>query len=90
MAMCFRRTIQFCREIGFDSVALECSNSAMVSLINSKEACYTEVGFLVEDIKVIAQFFSNLAVIFQNLVTKLSKLYLVSKHNKYVLHQSLI
>ena len=51
MAKAILRALHFCVDTGFHSSILECSNAAVVSLLQGDSKCYTELEWIIQNIQ---------------------------------------
>jgi hypothetical protein len=58
--------ILLCWEMGFHSALVECTNASLLALLQSHDTCYTEVGWVLEDIRHILRYLGCISFISLN------------------------
>jgi hypothetical protein len=60
------RAILLCWEMGFHSALVECTNASLPALLQSRDTCYTKVGWVLEDISHILRYLGCISFISLN------------------------
>uniref|UniRef100_A0A2N9FZ97 Reverse transcriptase zinc-binding domain-containing protein n=1 Tax=Fagus sylvatica TaxID=28930 RepID=A0A2N9FZ97_FAGSY len=60
-ALAVWRALNFCLEVGYHSIHVECSNPSLPSLLKCEAKCVTEVGWVVQDIKALFSLLNSLS-----------------------------
>ena len=61
LALSVFRAIKFSLSIGFFAVVIECSNSSLISMLNSSQDVFWELGWVVEDIRELLPLFHSIS-----------------------------